>query len=95
MKPIFRPGASVIVSNREVDGHKRTPTYIHGKSGVIERFCGSFRNPESLAYGGDGLPRQPLYRVRFLQSHVWPEYQGSFTDTVDIEIYQHWLEPVS
>jgi len=30
-----------------------------------------------------------------LQSHVWPEYQGSFTDTVDIEIYQHWLEPVS
>ena len=48
-----------------------------------------------LAYGGDGLPRQPLYRVRFLQSHVWPEYQGSFTDTVDIEIYQHWLEPVS
>lgn len=95
MKPVFRPGASVIVSNREVDGHKRTPTYIRGKSGVIERFCGSFRNPESLAYGGDGLPRQPLYRVRFLQSHVWPEYQGSFTDTVDIEIYQHWLEPVS
>lgn len=95
MKPIFTPGASVIVSNREVDGHKRTPTYIRGKSGVIERFCGSFRNPESLAYGGDGLPRQPLYRVRFLQSHVWPEYQGSFTDTVDIEIYQHWLEPVS
>ena len=95
MKPIFRPGASVIVSNREVDGHKRTPTYIRGKNGVIERFCGSFRNPESLAYGGDGLPRQPLYRVRFLQSNVWPEYQGSFTDTVDIEIYQHWLEPVS
>jgi hypothetical protein len=28
---------------------------------------GTFGNPESLAYGGDGLPRQPLYLVRFEQ----------------------------
>jgi len=95
VKPAFQPGASVTVSNRDIQGHMRTPTYIRGKTGVIERLCGSFRNPETLAYGGDGLPKQPLYRVRFLQSHVWPEYRGPSTDTVDIEIYQHWLEPVS
>ena len=70
----------------------RTPTYVRGKTGVIERCCGRFRNPEKLAYGGDGLPKQALYRVRFLQNHLWGDYRGLSTDTVDLEIYQHWLE---
>jgi hypothetical protein len=32
--------------------------------------------------------------VRFLQHDVWADYSGSDADTVDLEIYQHWLEPV-
>ena len=95
MRTTFRIGDPVVVSNRDVRGHMRTPSYIRGKTGVIERLCGSFRNPETLAYGGDGLPKQPLYRVRFLQSHVWSDYEGTLTDTVDIEIYEHWLAPTS
>jgi nitrile hydratase len=31
--------------------------------------------------------------VRFLQREVWLDYRGARDDTVDIEIYQHWLEP--
>jgi hypothetical protein len=31
--------------------------------------------------------------VRFPQREVWPDYQGSERDTVDVEIFQHWLEP--
>jgi len=31
--------------------------------------------------------------VRFRQNEAWPDYRGPDTDTVDIEIYQHWLEP--
>ena len=31
--------------------------------------------------------------VRFVQARVWPDYGGSPLDTVDVEIYQHWLEP--
>jgi hypothetical protein len=30
--------------------------------------------------------------VRFLQNDVWAEYRGAAQDTVDIEIYQHWLD---
>jgi hypothetical protein len=30
--------------------------------------------------------------VRFLQRDVWPRYLGNSGDTVDVEIYQHWLE---
>jgi nitrile hydratase len=46
-----------------------------------------------LALGRDGLPRRPLYRVRFPQHDVWPDYAGPGQDTVDIEIFEHWLEP--
>ena len=46
-------------------GHFRTPAYIQGKTGRVEAVCGAFRNPESLAHGGDGLPMQPLYRIEF------------------------------
>jgi nitrile hydratase len=74
-------------------GHVRTPYYIRGKAGVIERVLDAFPNPEEKAYGRSGLPKQPLYRVRFLQTDVWPNYPGPSGDTVDVEIYQHWLEP--
>jgi nitrile hydratase len=74
-------------------GHRRTPYYIRGKEGVVERICGAFPNPEELAYGFDGLPEKILYRVRFLQHQVWPAYQGAMKDIIEIEIYEHWLEP--
>lgn len=91
----FAPGAAVVVDRRYPEGHIRTPYYCRGKSGVVERICGDFRNPETLAYGKDGLPKRPLYRVRFRQSDLWPDYAGDRDDTVEIEIYEHWLHPAS
>lgn len=89
----FRPGDRVQVRRADVPGHIRTPWYIRGHAGVVERLCGAYPNPEELAYARSGLPAQPLYRVRFAQGQVWPDYTGSAADTIDIEIYQHWLEP--
>ncbi len=73
-------------------GHVRAPAYLRGKTGVIERALGAFRNPEKLAYG---LPaeEQPLYRVRFTMEEVWGEAAETPSDTIDAEIYAHWLEP--
>lgn len=88
----FHPGDRVQVRDTDPPGHVRTPHYIRGHIGVIERLCGAYPNPEELAYARSGLPAQPLYRVRFLQREVWPGYGGEPTDTVDVEIYQHWLE---
>jgi nitrile hydratase len=76
-------------------GHRRTPCYIRGKEGVIERICGAFPNPEELAYGFDGKPEKVLYRVRFKQNHVWPNYQGPARDIIEMEIFEHWLLPAS
>lgn len=91
----FRTGDAVAVRAAYPPGHIRTPYYIRGKRGVIERLCGEFANPEERAYGRDGLPRRPLYRVRFRQAHVWPDYGGAPEDTVDVEIFEHWLEPAA
>lgn len=89
----FQPGAAVRVRRADPLGHVRTPWYIRGKVGVIERLCGVYANPEELAYARPGTPLLPLYRVRFRQRDVWPDYGGRDEDTLDVEIYQHWLEP--
>ena len=92
MIPQFSPGDRVTVRRAYPPGHIRTPFYVRGQTGVIERVLDAFPNPEELAYGRSGLPKQPLYRVRFKQTDIWPDYRGRPDDTVDIEIYQHWLE---
>jgi nitrile hydratase subunit beta len=91
-EPIFKAGDAVVVRVAFPIGHVRTPYYIRGKSGVIERLCGIYGNPEELAYARSGRPKQPLYRVRFKQRQIWPEYKGNKEDTLDVEIFQHWLE---
>ncbi|MGZ5092022.1 MAG: SH3-like domain-containing protein [Burkholderiales bacterium] len=91
----FKVGDSVVVLRRFPPGHRRTPYYIRGKAGTIERICGAFPNPEELAYGFDGEPRKVLYRVRFLQKDVWPDYKGPAKDIIEMEIYEHWLAPVA
>ena len=88
----FRPGDRVLVKMEDRPGHIRTPWYVRGKRGWIERVYGEFRNPESLAYGGDGLPKRPLYLVGFDQSQVWEKYSAP-KDKLFIDIYEHWLEP--
>jgi nitrile hydratase len=89
----FRPGERVAVRRAEPPGHVRTPWYCRGKTGVVERICGEFANPEALAYGLSGEPARPLYRVRFSQRNLWPDYRGRPEDSIEIEIYEHWLEP--
>ena len=90
----YSVGDTVVVKRTFPPGHRRTPQYIRGKQGVIERICGAYPNPEELAYGFDGLPAKVLYRVRFPQKHVWPNYVGPANDVLEMEIYEHWLEPV-
>ena len=93
MNPRYASGERVRVRKVDAPGHIRTPWYIRGHEGVIERFCGYFKNPEELAYVRPGTPLRALYRVRFDQRKVWPHYTGRAGDTLDIDIYEHWLEP--
>jgi nitrile hydratase len=85
----FEPGQRVRVLDLAVRGHMRTPGYVKGRIGRVARVHGAFRNPETLAYGGDGLPERPLYLVAFEQRELWGA--GS-RDTLYLDLYEHWLE---
>ena len=88
----FSEGERVRISQRYPAEHHRVPNYAKGAVGYVERVCSPFGQPESLAVGGDGKPLQTLYRVRLQQTALWTDYQGAPGDTLDIEVFEHWLE---
>ncbi len=90
----YKPGDTVRIRADDHPGHHRTPFYLKGKSGVIDHFLSEERNPESLAYGQDGLPKVPVYTVRFRQRELWPDYRGAASDVVASNILETWLEPL-
>jgi nitrile hydratase subunit beta len=79
----FAVGAAVRVSSRPHEGHHRTPGYLKGRRGRVERAHGSFRSPETRAYGETGLPERELYLVSF-------DLPGG--DRVLADVFEHWLE---
>lgn len=90
----FAPGAAVRVKNDwpETRGpcHIRTPHYLRGRAGTVQRALGAFPNPEDLAFARPA-PVRALYHVRFDQPAVWQ--QGKPGDELMVEIFEHWLEP--
>ena len=87
----FAVGDAVLVSDREHEGHHRTPGYLKGRRGSIARVHDTFANPETRAYGGTGLPERRLYLVEFPWREVW----GSGDGRIYADIFEHWLEQAS
>jgi hypothetical protein len=90
---MFAAGARVRVRDDwpETRGpvHLRTPHYLRGRTGTVERHLGDFPNPEDLAFRRPA-PRLPLYHVRFDQPPIW--HEGAAGDEVMVEIFGPWLE---
>jgi hypothetical protein len=84
----FARGDLVRVADRHHEGHHRTPGYLKGRAGIVERVHATFRNPETRAYGGDGLPQRRLYLVMF-------DVPGTSDNRVLADVYEHWLEDAS
>ncbi len=89
----YGEGGRVLVLDLEVRGHNRTPWYLRGKIGKVERCHGAYPNPESLAYGGTGEPTELLYLVSFQMRDLWDDYEGPEADALQADIFEHWLEP--
>lgn len=88
-------GDPVRVLEMGKEGHVRTPDYVKGKTGRVASILGEFKDPESLAYGGNGLPEKALYKVVFRQVELWEGYAGSPDDLLYVDVYEQWLEPAS
>ena len=89
----FGIGDKVCVDDTYPLGHIRTLFYIRGKHGVIADFVGEYLNPELAAKGESGLPKQPLPGSIYRQ--MLGLLRGPRTDTLDVEIYEHWLAPAA
>jgi nitrile hydratase len=79
----YRLGQRVRIAARSHDGHHRTPGYVKGRTGTIVRLQGMFTNPETRAYGSDGLPMQSLYLI---------DLELDTNDRILVDIFEHWLE---
>jgi hypothetical protein len=88
----YQVGQPVTVAARAHRGHHRTPGYIKGKTGRVERLHASFPNPETRAYGDDGLPEMPLYLVSFAPRDIWPGAAAREGDRIYVDVFEHWLE---
>ena len=89
----YKPGDPVRVNAENPPDYCLTPTYALGKIGRVVELRGAFLNPESLAYGGSGIPKEPLYTVELDQPQVWGKYDGSPRDKICLDIWQLSLEP--
>jgi hypothetical protein len=89
----FSVGDQVRIRAQETLGHSRVPAYARGRTGGVERVLPGFVIPEDEAWGRLDGRREILYRVRLHQAEVWPGYRGSATDSLELEIFEHWLEP--
>lgn len=69
--------------------HIRTPHYLRGATGTVERLLGRFPNPEDLAFARPAATLA-LYHVRFDQPAIWNDGQAG--DVVVVEIFETWLE---
>jgi nitrile hydratase len=92
----FSAGEAVRIRAQETLAHQRVPGYAQGRTGVVERVLTDFVIPEDDAWGRlwQGGRRETLYRVRLHQTDTWPGYRGSAADAHELEIFEHWLEPV-
>jgi len=88
-------GTPIVIRKQPPEVHCRTPFYLRGVKGEIAEVRGRFRDPSLLAFHKPGLPMRVLYRVRFKQKDVWPEYKGGPNDTVVADIFEHWIDPIA
>jgi nitrile hydratase len=92
MSGLLSPGTKVRVRDDwpETRGpcHIRTPHYLRGAEGVVEKHLGAFPNPEDLAFARPAS-RLNLYHVRFVPQAIWPDAGG---EALVVELYETWLE---
>ena len=57
-----------------------------------ELLCSLLTAPVRVVQEAD---RVPMYRVRFAAADIWEGNDPDSSDTVDVEVYQPWLEAAS
>jgi hypothetical protein len=74
--------------------YTRTQMYVRGASGTIAARTYEDLIPEDEAWNRDDAQREQFYIVRFRQKDLWEDYPFD-NDTLQTELPERWLDPVS
>jgi nitrile hydratase len=85
----FAPGSRVKTRRDMGSMHTRLPTYVRGRSGVVDSVIGPQPLPDESAEGR--IRMEQTYVVRFAMSALWPEAAGS-SDTLLIDMWDSYLD---
>ena len=91
----FKIGDQVQIAARFESRHHRVPAYVKGQYGIVKQILSPQGKPELLASQRNTDEQVPVYRVNLKQTELWSNYKGTSQDSLEIEIYEHWLEPIS
>lgn len=90
--PIFQVGDKVAIDVRFPIGHYRVPLYVRGKSGTVTKIIERTAvNNEEEAFGRNAGSKLHYYRLSIPMQDLWPDYRGSLSDSLNIEIFETWL----
>ena len=89
----FEIGDRVRIDDRAEPRHHRVPSYVKGQTGTVVRVCDEQGRPEVLSVQDSDTVSVPVYRVQLAQTDLWPGYSGAHQDTLEIEMFEHWLRP--
>lgn len=87
--PRFAVGDEVVVRNRHIEGHTRTPRYVRRARGTVRRIHGSYPVADAVARGEDDV--EPLYSVRFDADELWAG--DTDADALCIDMWDRYLDP--
>lgn len=92
---IFRTGDAIRIGTRTPVGHYRVPTYLRGKTGVVDMAIEPTGiDNEEEAYGRNAGMKRHYYRVVVPMREIWPDYGGPAGDELRIEVFETWLERI-
>jgi hypothetical protein len=90
----FNVGDRVRVKDLPNLFYTRTQMYVRGASGTIAARTYEDLIPEDEAWNRDDAQREQFYIVRFRQKDLWEDYPFD-NDTLQTELPERWLDPVS
>lgn len=84
----FPPGTRVRTFPHDPPHHTRLPRYARGKRGVIVESEGPAEVADISAQGGDEVPVEQIYAVRFAARDLW----GEGDHHVVLDLWESYLE---
>ena len=88
----LRPGQRVRVGDREHEGHHRTPDYLKGKSGTVERVMRRFATPRRAPTAPTGFPSSRSTSSASRSATCGPTTAATGDDRLYVDIFEHWLQ---